>query len=477
MVLVIIITYNKITETTKQQKKKEKDFMKKKILGMLLGVTLAAGLLAGCGNTKEEKSNQDKTEEDGAQDEDQEEKKDDSASDEKITLSIYAQYADEDTKVPYDYAVEKLAEEYPNVELNLIVQAQDDGETLETLAATGQLPDIFQANTNIINTFRETEQVMQLDDIAKTSGYLDKLYESNEELVYSDDGHIYCFPYAGNEYVLWYYNKAIFEEHNLEIPKTYDELLNCIKVFKENDIVPMALFGQEGWITTAMYDAIATRYVPDGIKALDEKKADIQDEGYVTAAKKLSEFADAGLFQTSVTTTNYDQASEMFLNGEAAMFLNGQWYIPDAEAVLGENVDWMYYPSYDEASYEAGKAALAGGGSTSGYAVNPDGDHPELAAEVAEFIAEKYCEAKVIHRGNPLVALNTGVEPETEFPAMMQKLSDAIPALTSTTKFTWGLTSSTFNESIMTNTQGLVSNQYTADEFIEDVADAMSRME
>ena len=41
---------------------------------------------------------------------------------EKVTLKIYAQYADDDTKVPYDYAVEKLAEAYPNVELELIVQ-------------------------------------------------------------------------------------------------------------------------------------------------------------------------------------------------------------------------------------------------------------------------------------------------------------------------------------------------------------------
>ena len=31
-------------------------------------------------------------------------------ADEKIKLQIYGQYADADTKVPYDYAVEKLAE-------------------------------------------------------------------------------------------------------------------------------------------------------------------------------------------------------------------------------------------------------------------------------------------------------------------------------------------------------------------------------
>ena len=443
--------------------------MKKKLISTLLCVSMVAGMLAGCGSSNS--SNKADSSADGAA-------ATESATDssEKVTLSIYAQYADDDTKIPYDYAVKELAKAYPNVELNLIVQSQDDGETLKTLAATGQLPDIFQAGTEIINTLRETGQVMVLNDVAEKSGYLDKVYDSCENLVYADDGNIYAFPYAGQEYVLWYYNKAIFEQCGLEVPKTYDELLNCISVFKEKGITPMALFGQEGWITTAMYDSIATRYTAGGIKDLDVHKAEITSDNYVKAADTLSQLVEAGLFQSDVTTTNYDQASEMFLSGQAAMFLNGQWYIEDATKALGDNVDWMYYPSFDEASYESGKTAFAGGGSTSGYAVNPDGQHAQLAAEVAEFLAEKYCEAKVMYRNNPLVTLDTGAKSETALPTMMQKLSDSIPTITSTTKFTWGLTNSVFSEGIQTETQGLISNQYTADEFISDMTDTMSRM-
>jgi len=38
-------------------------------------------------------------------------------SEEEATLRIYAQYSDDDTKVPYDYAVKQLAIAYPNVKL------------------------------------------------------------------------------------------------------------------------------------------------------------------------------------------------------------------------------------------------------------------------------------------------------------------------------------------------------------------------
>lgn len=454
--------------------------MKKRLVSAVVCTAMAATMLAGCGSkggtTEKATEKQDTT-------------ADKASSSSAVTdtgypvlndgkpleLSIYTQYADDDSMVPYDYAIEQLKIAFPNVTLNKIDQAQDDGATLKTLASTGQLPDIYQASTDIINTFRESNQIMVLNDVADSTGFSSKLIESNKELAYAEDGNMYAFPFAGQEYVLWYYNKQIFAENNLEVPKTYDELVNVCKVLNEKGITPLAIFGQEGWITSAAFDAVATRYNNGGIKALDTGAASIDDKEYVDAANELEALVKAGLFQKDATTTNYDNANAMFTSGKAAMIINGQWYIEEATKALGDNVDWMYYPAKDEASYEANKHAFSGGGSTSGFAVNPDSDNAEAAAIVAEFMAEKYCEAKVLKRHNPLVAINTGMTSETELPAMMQKLAEEIPSITSTTKFTWGLTNATFNDSIQANTQALISGEYSADDFtkmvLEDTAE------
>lgn len=445
--------------------------MKNKLVSMGLTAVMATTMFAGCSPSKQSVATPSS---EPSPTTTQEAQKDNTG--EKVKLSIYAQYADDDTKIPYDYAVQELAKEYPNVELELIVQAQDDGMTLSTLAATNNLPDIFQVGTELINSLRETNQVMVLNDVAKATGFTDKVFESSENLLYAEDGNIYAFPYAGQEYVLWYYNKALFEEAGLEVPKTYDDLLKCIEVFKSKDITPMALFGQEGWITTSMYDAIATRYDAGGIKKLDEGKGSVKEDAYVKAAETLNKLVNAGMFQADVTNSNYDQASALFLEGKAAMFLNGQWYIEDATKALGDNVDWMFYPSYDEASYEAGKAAFAGGGAAGGYAVNPDSPNAQLAAEVAAFISEKYCEAKVLYRSNPLVTVKVDVKADKELSPMMKKLSDTIPSITSTTKFTWGLTNSIFNAGIMDQTQFLLLSQYTPQEFIDEMDAIIGRM-
>ena len=393
-------------------------------------------------------------------------------AEDKVTLKIYAQYADDDTKVPYDYAVEKLKEAYPNVELELIIQAQDDGATLLTLAANHNLPDIFQTGAGIMPTLRASNQMMVLNDVAEKTGFAAKVFESAKDFLYSDDGNIYAFPYAGNEYVLWYINKAVFADAGLEIPTTYEDLLHCIEVFKSKDIVPMALFGQEGWITAAMFDTIATRYNAGGIKALDRGEAQISDEAYRSAAQALYDLTKAGLFQSSVTSTNYDQASEMFLTSKAAMFLNSQWYIEDATKALGDDVCWIASPAPSAEAFETSKNAFAGSGSVAGYAVSAESPNAELAAEVASFISEKYCEAKITLRNNPLVAVNTGLTNDT-LPKMMQDLVAAIPEMTSTTAFTWGLTNTTFTNAIGTWTQALVSGEYTVDEFIEGIESEM----
>ncbi len=450
----------------------------KKVTALVLSIVLCFTMLVGCSKSDDKKEDTTKPTDaaaTSAPDVTEAALPEGVLSNEEATLSIYAQYADDDTKIPYDYAVEELKKAYPNVTLKLEVQAQDDGQKLMTYAATGNLPDIYQVALAQIENFKESGNIMVLNDIAKETGFTDKVFESASNILYNSDGNIYAFPYAGNEYVVWYYNKAIFEQYNVEVPTTYEELLTAIKTFNDNGITPMSIFGSEGWITAAFYDVLATRWDSGGIAKLDNGEGTANEDAYVKAAEMMNTLVKAGIFQDSASTSNYDQASQMFLNGESAMFLNGQWYMTDATTTLGDNVDWMYYPSYDAASYEAGKNVWSGGGAAAGYAVNPNSEHAELAAKVAAFISEKYCEAKVMYRGTPLVALDVAVEPETEFPPMMKKLQAELPNITSITKFDWHLTNATFKTALEDQTKYLLVEDYTPSEFITELENGLAQ--
>lgn len=390
---------------------------------------------------------------------------------EKVKLRIYADYADEDTKAPYDYAVAELAKEMPNVELELEPSARDDGQKLKTYAQTGNMPDIFQTGVDHINIFKKSNNILQLDPYA--AEFKSKLLPAAESLLVHPDGHIYSFPFAGKEYVTLYYNKALFEKYNVKVPTTFDEMKEAIKVFKKYDIIPLSIFAKEKWPCVAFYDVLATRLDPGGILKLNDGKGKASEEAYKKAAEQMVELVNAGLFPKGATNLNYDQAAALFYEEKAAMFINGQWEIEASTNKLGDKVDWMFYPSYDAAAYESGKAAWSGGGSLGGFAVSANTKNPELAAKVAAFIAMKYAECKFTTRGNPFVATEVDKPIVKQLPPMMEKFVQHFPNITSTTGFAWHMGNAKFKAALEDNTQRLLTGTYKAEQFVKDMDKAI----
>jgi raffinose/stachyose/melibiose transport system substrate-binding protein len=358
----------------------------------------------------------------------------------------------------------------PNVELELDIQAQDDGQKLKTYAATGNLPDIFQAGMDIINTFKKSGNILQLDDYVTKFKYKDLMQSTAMNTLVSDDGHTYAFPYAGNELILLYYNKDLFEKSGVKVPTTYDELMAAVKTFNAKGITPLSLFAKEKWPDVALYDMFVTRNEPGGITKLDKGLASPADPAFKSAAEKVIELVKAGLLPKGATNLNYDQAASLFHEGKAAMFINGQWEIEEATKLLGDKVGWMYYPAPDAASYEKGKYAFSGSGGPGGYAVSANTKDKELAAKVAAFLSQKYAEYKYTQRGNPIVATKVTKEIVKKYPPMMEQLSQDIPKITSTSAFDWGLSNPKFKAALEDGTQNLLTGNYTADQFVKDLS-------
>lgn len=393
------------------------------------------------------------------------------APEEAVKLRIYAQYAGEDSEAPYDYAIAELKKEMPNVELELDIQAQDDGQKLKTYAATGNLPDIFQAGQDIISTFKESGNILELDTYVDSTGFRDAMHPSAMNTLISEDGHTYAFPYAGNEMILIFYNKELFEKFGVKVPTTYDELKLAVETFNKNDIVPLSVFAKEKWPGVALFDVFATRKDEGGVQKLDKGQAKASDETYRAAAEKLAEFVKLGLLAKGATSMNYDQAAALFYEGKAAMFLNGQWEIDGSTKALGDKVGWMFYPGSDAANAEASKLVFSGGGGPGGYAVSPHTKNPELAAKVAAFISRKYAEYKYTQYGTPIVATKVEKAIEKPFPPMMEELNKIIPEM-KTTAFAWGLSNPRFKAAIEDAAQGLLAGM-SIDQFVKDIDKAL----
>ncbi|TVX96650.1 ABC transporter substrate-binding protein [Cohnella terricola] len=421
--------------------------------------------LAACGNGKNTSNAENSAPANTSETESSTETASAPANDQPVKLRIYAQYFDDDTKKPYDYAVAELKKSMPNVELVLDPSVQDNGQKLRTYAASGNMPDIFQVGYNDIKAFSTSKNIEMLDNAAPTAQFKQDLNPGNEPVLIAPDGHIYAYPYSGIEFQILFYNKKLFADAGVQVPiKTFDQWKDAIAKFKAKGIVPLSIFSKEKWIGNSFYKGLVTREEPNGYAALTGTEL---SDAFKLAAKQFNDLKVAGLFDLNATNTNYDQASSMFYTGKAAMFVNGQWEIYGADKQMGDNVDWMYWPAKDEATYDAMKFYMDGSGEPAGYGVSTTSKNKETAIEVAAFISRKYAEFKYTQLGNPIVSVKVDKPITATPPAMMQRLIDeTLPNIKGFAKLNENVKIST---AIDDNTQNLIVKDFSDQDFIKNM--------
>lgn len=455
--------------------------LQKKVLGIILTASLAVSMSA-CGSSNEQQlatadntANQtaDSAETlatDASADSATATISDNVISEAEASLTMMSYYDGEDDPLN-NYAYAKVKEAFPNVTIEFESEPQDGGQTIKTRAATGDLPDIMLADSGTISILAESGSILQLDDYMKELNYEDKLVQGAiQTCLTSPDGHIYEFPIGGVSPILWYYNKAIFKQYNVEVPTNYDELLAVVKTFRENDVTPLATFAKEPWNVGAIFDSFAVKEDPTGCYGLSEGKAKASDSTYSNAIGKLTNLINAGMFQEGCTNCDFDTASALFTEGQSAMFINGSWYIVDANDALGDDLGvFEFYPTADAGKEETNKYAVTGGGDTCGLTITQNAKDPDLCAQVASVYAYNREIAEYKINNSVTVPVKTeGIETDTSLCPASEQLLEMIPNLTYESKFLHTLPNTEFATSFTEEMQKLLVGE-SKEDFIKNV--------
>lgn len=392
-----------------------------------------------------------------------------------VKLKIYTQYSILDEKLAYDYAVAAMKKIMPEVTLDLEVAAQDDDQKIKTYAATGNLPDIFFASAGLIEVFKKSNNVLPLDEYVRELKIEEKLLPSARNMLWDKDGHCYGVPNVGQWAALIFYNKKVFSANNIKVPTNYDEFLAAVKALKAKGIIPLALFAKEKWPGVQLYDVLVTRMDPGGLKKVNDGKGSITEPAYRKAAERLVELVKAGLISPAAFNTNYDEACALFIEGKAAMLLNGAWAMTLLGEKMGDNVDFMYYPLADPANAEAVKWNMSGGGLNQAFCVSPHSKYKDIAARFVCQFALKFAEGRVVKCGDPNPILKDCPPPEKGYlPIQQRYVNDSVNFKTMTC-FPWGLTDAKFKTAIEDNVQKLLTGEYPVDDFIKDTERALAK--
>lgn len=117
------------------------------------------------------------------------------------------------------------------------VSSSDLSTKVSTLVASNDLPDLFAYSAGVpLRELIQAKKVVNISEELKGMGDEDKVMDSAKSIMtsLSDTDDLYDLPFGMNIEGFWY-NKSVFEDAGVEVPKTWDEFLAVCDTLKKKE--------------------------------------------------------------------------------------------------------------------------------------------------------------------------------------------------------------------------------------------------
>lgn len=380
--------------------------MKKKLFLFILMITIAVVIgLTGCGG--------DKDPDEGATDPGTDT---DTTTDtgEEVTIKMMHLWP-AGSSAQHHKIVEAIVDEYetdnPGVKIAVDVLSNDQyKETMTVLASSKQLPDVgLTWAAGYMTPFIDGNMFASLDDVLE--GELQEQFIPGTVEAFSKEDAAYGLPLELNIAPI-YYNKKIFEKHNLEVPKTYEEFKTVVKTLNENDVIPITVGNREPWTGSMWYMYLADRIGgPETLTNAINRTGTFEDPALIKAAEEIQNLVDMNAFVKGFNGIGNEEAKGPFMNEQAAMYMMGSWELPnyttneDVPQEFRDSIGFFKFPTV-----EGGKGDINSfvGGPGVGLFVSENSPVKDQAKEFVKFFVQKWGERSVTDAGViPATKVNT----------------------------------------------------------------------
>ena len=283
--------------------------MKRITVGMLLAcVLILAGVLSACGGNNNGGGNSGGSSEGGS-----------SGKQEKVKLSLLVDNSQDSINIG-EALIKAFTGKYPHIEIELETRPQgSEGDNfVKTRLATGDMNDIFFYNSgSLLQALNPEQNLLDLTG----EPFLDNLLESYLPVV-SSNGKVFGVPFRSSVAGGWFYNKKIYEEYGLSVPKTWDELMANLEKLKGTGVAPTIGSFKDTW--TSQLIVLADFY-----NVLQEEPNFPADytankAKYATTPAALRSFQKlgetVGYYNEDLLATTYDTALAMLAEGKGAHY-------------------------------------------------------------------------------------------------------------------------------------------------------------
>ncbi|MCE9663595.1 ABC transporter substrate-binding protein [Halomonas sp. M5N1S17] len=217
------------------------------------------------------------------------------------------------------------------------------GETamtvLKSRAMSGNPPSAAQIKGPEIQEWGELGLLGELDEVADAEGWDDLLPETVADIM-RYDGQYVAVPVNVHRVNWLWGNPDVLEQAGVEMPTTLDELFAAGEAIREAGFIPLAHGGQ-AWQDATVFETVllatgGTEFFQRALVDLDPEA--LGSEQMIEALETFKRLRE--LMDEDMSGRDWNIATSMVINGDAAMQLMGDWAKGEftaAELTAGED--------------------------------------------------------------------------------------------------------------------------------------------
>ena len=235
-------------------------------------------------------------------------------------------------------------------EVTVVVQ-EFEKEAYKTQARnflTAEAPDVMTWYAGArMKFFVDQGLFLDVSDVWADAGLNDALGSSKSSSTV--DGKQYGVPWSYYQIGV-YYRKDIFDNLGLNVPTNWEEFKLVCAMLKKNDIIPITIGSKAPWPTAAWFDYINLR--TNGYEFhmdVTAGKVSWEDPRLDAVFAAWRELIEPGYFLENHPSFSWQEGQAPQINGEAAMYLIGNFYVPTLESAgVVDKMDFFQFPTIVE---------------------------------------------------------------------------------------------------------------------------------
>lgn len=303
------------------------------------------------------------------------------ASGEETTQISFIHWRGEDQAV-FEEIIAQFEEENPNIKVEMNVYPSDQYQsTAQTLIRDGSTGDVFASQPG--TQFEAIKNAGLFEDLSNED-FVSNFDENAIEVGQDEEGRQLALPYQ-MVFNMPVYNKGLFDELGLEVPKSWSEFQEVADTLLEHDIIPIAFPGADIGPNQFMNSMMMNNAKDEDIFAkLESGEESLTNDWWVKTLEDFQLLLEKGYIQEDALGTNQDAAMAMVASGDAAMLATGSYHMASLKELNPElELDLMapITVEEDEVEYEGIHTA------TFMLAVNSNSEKKEEAKAFIDFLS------------------------------------------------------------------------------------------